>query len=243
MIRANVRQSLQRSDAQLVLQLLARGSGHEYDRAEAVLRDQGLDALLDDPRLPTALVEARQGTCASYPLVAYTLVRHALRAVGEEDRVVADYVAAVLVHFGIRDRAQRVASADDEIYGTLADLLSAVDGPDARRSFLVRAHLGNYALWLGGLFPDYVEAKRRRRGTPNLEYYDALGQRGFQLAAAHELAMAHGLTPLYAAVSDRFPRLRAALNQVSDRYLFPHHHSPDRLLRQVYDEMRWRLLS
>jgi hypothetical protein len=31
-----------------------------------------------------------------------------------------------------------------------------------------------------------------------------------------------------------------ALNRVSDTLLFPNHHSPDRLLRQVSDEMRWR---
>jgi len=30
-----------------------------------------------------------------------------------------------------------------------------------------------------------------------------------------------------------------ALNRLSDRLLFPRHHSPDRLLRQVADEFRF----
>jgi hypothetical protein len=241
MIQANVRQMLQRSDAQLVLRLLARGSESAYGDAESVLRDHGLDGLLDDPRLPEALIELRQGMCASYALVSYVLVRHALRTVGEEDRVMADYVASILLHFGLHDRARRVADVDDEVYDTLAELSGAVDGPDPRRAFLVRAHLGNYALWLSGLFPDHVTARRRRRAAPDLEYVEEMGRRGFQLAATHQLAAAHGLAPLYTAASERFPRLRVALNRVSDRYLFPGCHSPDRLMRQVRDGMQWRL--
>lgn len=241
MIHANVRQMLRRSDAQLAMRLLARGSDSAYADAEMVLRDRGLDELLDDPRLPGAIREIRQGMCASYPLVSYVLVRHALRSVGEEDRVMADYVASILLHFGLKDRARRVDTADDEVYDTLADLFGAVNGPDQRRSFLVRAHLGNYALWLSGVFPDGVAARHWRRATPDLEYVEEMGRRGFQLAAAHQLAVAHGLAPLYTAASERFPQLRAALNQVSDAYLFPNVHSPDRLMRQAHDSMRWRL--
>ena len=241
MIQANVRQMLRRSDAQLVLRLLARGSERAFTDAESVLRDHGLDELLDDPRLPVALIDLRQGMCASYPLLSYVLVRHALRSVGEEDRVLADYVASILLHFGLRDRAHRVAAADDEVCGTLADLFGAVDGPDQRRSFLVRAHLGNYALWLSGVFPDQVTARRRRRAAPDLDYVEDMGRRGFHLAATHQLAVAQGLAPLYAAASERFARLRVALNHVSDAYLFPSSHSPDRLMRQVRDQMRWRL--
>ena len=48
---------------------------------------------------------------------------------------------------------------------------------------------------------------------------------------------------LYAAASERFPLLRTALNAVSDRLLFPDRHSPERLMRQVRDEARWRLSS
>src|SRR5262249_13421059 len=103
MIQANVRQMLTRSDAQLVLRLLSRDSDGEYARVESILGDHGIDELLDDPRLPIALREARQGACASYPLFSYVMVRHALRTVGETDRVMADYAASILLHFGLRD--------------------------------------------------------------------------------------------------------------------------------------------
>jgi len=40
-------------------------------------------------------------------------------------------------------------------------------------------HLGNYSLWLAGLFPDYIAARRSRKGGPDLPYYDELGRQDF----------------------------------------------------------------
>jgi len=243
LILANIRQGFTRDDAQLALRLVSRGSESEYSAAEETLRRFGLDAVLDDPRLPDALIESRQAAHASLPLFAYVVVRHALRNVQEHDRGISDYVASILVHFATRDNAHRISAADDEMYDTMAALLADVDHGDATRRFLVRAHLGNYALWLGGLFPDRVAERRSRRGGPDLEYYDEMGQRGFALAAQHRLSEQYGLTALFEATSERFPRIRAALNSVSDRFLFPGRESPDRLLRQVSAEARWRLAS
>ena len=241
MILADVRQHLTRDDAQLALRLIARGSSETIDESETLLREQGLDALLDDPRLLHGLMAARQGAHASLPLFAYVIVRHALRDLGESDRLLADYVASILLHFGLGTRATRVGDTDDEMYTTLAELMAAVETAEARRGLLVRAHLGNYALWLSGIFPDHIETRRWRRGGPDLGYYEEMGRRGFTLAADHRLAAEHGLTTLFAAAAARFPILRQALNNISDALLFPNHHSPEKLMRQVRMEGKWML--
>jgi len=241
MILADVRQHLTRDDAQLALRLIARGSSEAIDESETLLREQGLDALLDDPRLLHGLMAARQGAHASLPLFAYVIVRHALRDLGESDRLLADYVASILLHFGLGTRATRVGDTDDEMYTTLAELMAAVETAEARRGLLVRAHLGNYALWLSGIFPDHIETRRWRRGGPDLGYYEEMGRRGFTLAADHRLAAEHGLTTLFAAAAARFPILRQALNNISDALLFPNHHSPEKLMRQVRMEGKWML--
>jgi hypothetical protein len=243
MILADARRHLTRRDAQLAARLIASESGAELEQLEARLADEGIDALLDDPRLPNALLAQRRGGLASLPLFMYVMVRHALRRVGEEDRVLADYVTSVLLHFALHGRAQRVSQGDDEVYTALFELFEDVNDPDVRRSFLVRTHLGNYALWLSGLFPDRIEQQRWRRGGPDLQYYEELGRRGFQLAADHRLAEQHGLATLYATAAERFGLLRVALNRVSDSLLFPSIHSPERLMRQVQDEARWRLMQ
>lgn len=241
MIVANVRARLTREDAHLALALLAQAGQEAADEGEAALREDGIDAVLDDPRLLKALLASRIGARASLPLFMYVVARHAMLQSGEDDAVLADYAASILLHFGLRSRATRVGDSDDEVYDTLVALLGEVNGPDGRRTLLVRAHLGNYALWLAGLFPDWIERRRWRRGGPNLDYYDEMGRRGFQLAAEHRLANESGLSPLFSRAAERFPIMRVALNRVSDTLLFPNVSSPERVMRQVRDEVRWRM--
>ncbi len=235
MMIANVRAQLSREDAQLVLRLVSRGRPEQARAAETTLADQGLDPLLDDPELLRALIEARQSAHASLPLFCYVVVRHALRRTGSDSRRLADYVAGVLLHFGLRERARRLSESDDQTYDTIARIAEDVESADSERAFLARAHLGNYALWISGVFPDHIEHRRWRRGGPDLGYYESMGQRGFRLAADHRLASRHGLAPLYDEAAQAFPKMRRALNAVSDTLLFRHVHTPERLMRQVRD--------
>jgi hypothetical protein len=241
MILANARQRLSREDAQLAVRLVAQDSTDELHTLQQRLVDVGLDAILDDERLPRALVRSRHGAYASLPLFLYVMVRHALMRAGERDRALSDYLAAVLLAFGARGRSERISENDDELYDTLAGLLEDVNDRDSRRAFLVRVHLGNQALWIAGLFPDYVEQRKWRRGGPDLGYFEEMGKRGFELASEHRMAEQYGMAEVYASVAARFGLLRVALNSLSDTLLFPNVNTPERLMRQVSDEARWKL--
>jgi len=126
---------------------------------------------------------------------------------------------------------------DDATFRYLVDIVTDLDGESSeRRQFLLRAHLGNYSLWLSGLFPDYVVARVHRRGAPGLLYYEDLGATGYQLASRCELADHYNLVGIYSQVADGFRAVRRALNRISDHYLFPISPPPiDRLLRQAVD--------
>jgi hypothetical protein len=241
MILANARQRLSREDAQLAVRLVAQEDAEELGDVQQRLVDEGFDAILDDPRLPPALLRSRYGAYASLPLFLYVMVRHALLRAGERDRAMSDYLAAMLLSFGHKGRNDRISENDDELYDTLSSLLEDVNDADPRRAFLVRAHLGNRALWVAGLFPDWVEQRKWRKGGPDLGYFEELGKRGFELAAEHRIAEQYGMSDLYAAVAARFGLLRVALNSVSDALLFPNVNTPERLMRQVSDEARWKL--
>lgn len=241
MILANARHRLTRADAQLAVRLVARDSDAELERVQRRLADEGIDALLDDRRMPGALLESEFGAYASLPLFLYVMVRHALLRAGERERLLSDYVTAVLLAFNAKDRAERISEADDEIYDTLASLLDDVNDTDPRRAFLVRVHLGNQALWLSGLYPDHIELRRWRRGGPDLGYFEEMGKRGFELAAEHRMAEQYGMAVVYEMVASRFGLLRMALNAMSDQLLFPRVSTPERLMRQVSDEARWKL--
>jgi hypothetical protein len=177
--------------------------------------------LLDTPELLERLLTVRSMLLPSEALFFYVLVRHALRRSGVDDRDLADYLAALLLEYGQRDRAWRVDWNDDQRHRYLVDILTDLEATTGDRRFKVMLHLGNYALWLAGLFPDYIAARRLRKAGPDVSYYDAMGSRGFGLASDHVLAHHYGLGAVLRTAAERFPALRSALNGVSDRVLFP----------------------
>jgi hypothetical protein len=238
MILANLRQRLTPADRAFVRALLAGGDrrrGAWLARREEV---EGPAALLDDPRLPELLRGAAGHAAPSAPLFVYVTVRHALKRSGLDDARLADYVGALVLEFGLRDRAWRIAHHDDAEYRYLADILAAAEGTPGRRAFLLSAHLGNFSLWLAGIFPDYITERRDRRGGPDLAYYEALGAQGFRLASGDALAARLDLADVLARAAEQFSEIRVALNRLSDRTFFPMQ-SAGRLLRQVTDDMRF----
>jgi hypothetical protein len=235
MILANVRCRLVAADLQLVVRALARDDPGRRDHYERVLATVGPDQLLDEPGLWDALLAVRSLEAPSLPLFAYVAMRRALVVAQIDNRDLADYLAALLLEFGKRGRAARIRKIDDRSYAYLVDILAALaeQGGGGERGFLLQAHLGNYSLWLAGLFPDYIAARRTRSGGPDLPYYDEVGRHGYRLASRHGLAKRLGLAPVLRTAAECFPALRVALNRLSDRLFFPDITTPDRLLRSL----------
>jgi hypothetical protein len=236
MIVPNVRASFGRSEAAFLIWLLARGEEQQRDRLENRLREEGLDSILDDPRTFNAIMAGPEFSSASSEIVFYVLVRHALLEEGIADRQLADYVAALLLNFGRTGRAFRVEDGEQEFHH-LVDIVSAGNESDGRRAFLLRVHLGEYALWLSGLFPDHITARVQRRGAPGLRYFEELGSAGYRMASQYRDAEQHGLALLYGECAGAFRSLRTSLNRIADRHLFPAAGDRiERLLRQVADD-------
>jgi len=221
MILANVRERITDRDIALVVQLLARGDPDAVSALEKRATVEGIDVLLDSPELPDLLRETRDLGSPSAALFIYVTMRNSLRTVGIDDIPLSDYLGALVLEFGLRNRAFRIARYDDDEFRYLTDILRALQGYSGRRAFLLRAHLGNYSLWLAGVFPDYIVARRERRGAPGFRYYEDLGASGYRLASDHRLAHEFGLRDLYRRAAASIRPIRIALNRISDRLLFP----------------------
>jgi hypothetical protein len=233
MILPTIRASFSRKDVLHLARLLGRGDEEIRRGAERRLDEEGPDALLDDPRVLNALLTDPEAA-APTNLVFYVLVRHALLEVGISDRTTADYVASLVVAFGRAGRAYRVSETDTDEYHYLVDMVERLTTADTHEAFLLRSHLGNFSLWLSGLFPDYLEARSRRRGAPSIQYYERMGSTGYRLAARSPEAASLGVERVLADVGDRFVGVRTALNLLSDRYLHPRGGDPvNRLLREI----------
>lgn len=237
MIQPNVRASFGRREAEILLSL----AGPE---GEERLREAGIDALLDDPALVRQLLRRRGIQALPAPLLFYLLVRHALLEREINDRRLADYTAAVLLEFGRLGRSQSpggfpTPGPERGIY--LVDVLAELERAHGEREFQLRAHLGNLALWLAGIFPDHIAHRVQRRGAPPLSYYDELGAAGFRGAAGMDLALRYGLGDLFVRAADEFTAVRSALNGLSDALFFPQpKDAVERVLREVADRFERR---
>lgn len=233
MILPNIRASFTRGDALHLVELLGRHDDELRSAARDRLEADGVDALLDDPRVRNALL-TDPAVKAPPRLVFYVLVRQALLEAGVDDIGTADFVASLVVAFGRARRAWRVSDDGDDEYVYLVDLMEELREADSRRAFLLRSHLGNYSLWLSGIFPDWVEGRSRRRGGPDLGYYERMGSGGYASASRSPEARDLEVDRLFEGMGRDFSRVRAALNRVSERHLWPHHGNPtDRLLRAL----------
>lgn len=228
MIHPNVRASFGREEAEILISL----AGPE---GEDRLRTQGIDALLDDAVLVRRLLARGGIEVAPARLVFYLLVRHALLEREIHDRQLADYTAAVLLEFGrIGGRSGSANGLPSTFY--MVDILNEIDRARGEREFALRCHLANMALWLGGVFPDFITSRVQRRGAPPMAYYDELGATGFRTAASMNFAVQHGVGGLFLQFADQFTNVRSALNGLSDALFFPlPADAIERVLREVSD--------
>jgi hypothetical protein len=216
MIVPDARSRLTAQDVALLLEWVSGMAPSPEDVAVRVA-EEDLDQLLDRPEVGRRLAGAPlPGPSPS--LSFYVLVRQALLARGLDDRVLADYAAALLREFGMRDRARRVAAVDDHVHTWMVDIIEDLATATGERQFRVLVHLGNYALWMSGVFPRRIEALRARRGGPDVTYYESLGYRGYAEASGHRLAAQAGLADVYRSAADHFPVMRSALSEVSRRF-------------------------
>lgn len=236
MILPDVRASFGRDELDWLLEILSGGDPERRREWEELLREEGPDHLLDHPEAASSLLERTGVELVPSRLALYVLLRRALLEADVESRLVADYVTALTYEFGLGDRSRRISEHDDGEYHYLVDLVDELSRAEGRRAFLLQTHLGNFALWLSGLFPDFILSRVQRKGGPGLGYYEELGSTGFRMAADAQVARERSLDRLYREAADAFRPVRQALNSVSDRLLFPGSAVPvERLLRQARD--------
>jgi hypothetical protein len=90
---------------------------------------------------------------------------------------------------------------------------------DDHQRFMIRAHMGNVSLFLSGVFPDHLEHRVKRRGAPELSYYEGMGSTSFRMAGQHPLAKRYNLAAPLLTLSEAFRTTRLALNDLADRLL------------------------
>jgi hypothetical protein len=200
-----------------ILSVLGRRMGDAECLVRLLSDEESRDLILDDEALFHALIERRGCLRVSSRFYFYILVRTVFRRSGIQDRAVADYVAELLAEFAQAERGRCVIPGRPIPLDYFFEMLAALETADERTSFLIRAHIGNYSLFLSGVFPDRIRFRAEMRGFPDVKYFEALGRTQYRVAGDHRLARRYELTPIFNTLAERFQTTRLALNDIADR--------------------------
>jgi len=217
MIQPNCRVQFAAEDVEFILSVLGRRIGDAECLVKLLADVESRDAILDDEELFHALLERHGCLRVSSHFYFYILVRRVFKRSGIEDRAVADYVAEMLAAFAQAEQARCVVPGESNPLDYFFEMLAALQKADDRTSFHIRAHIGNYSLFLSGVFPERIRVRAERRGFPNLKYFESLGRSQFRAASDHRLAQRYELSEIFSTLAERFETTRLALNDISDR--------------------------
>jgi hypothetical protein len=217
LIQPNCRAQFAAEDIDFIQSVFSKVPGGGGCLVQLLGDEESRDTILDDELILRALLE--RGGClkVSSRFYFYILVRHTLKRAGVLDRTVADYVAEMLAEFGRADRAQCRLPGQAQALDYFFEMVNALTAADPRSAFEIRVHMGNYALFLSGVFPERIQSRAETRGFPGLSYYSRIGQTQFRLASDHHLARRYCLDGVFSTLSERFDTTRAALNDIAER--------------------------
>jgi hypothetical protein len=141
---------------------------------------------------------------------------------GLNDPDVTGYVAHLLCEFSQAENLYKLRDAKGHFVEELDAMLLAADpvngtAPsfDAERS--VRKHIGDYALFVGGMYPEAIAPGHRRRSPqPTLGELIRAGKESYFIVSQFNLFEYEQEAPLFARLSDSFERCLLGLSLVRE---------------------------
>ena len=167
---------------------------------------ESTDAMLPQPARPQPIPE-------NHPLrhLFRNLTEASFEQVGHTDPELTVYVTGLLVDFTHMDNLYRVRDAKGRRLEYLVDFQLESQRGDKAHARDTQKHLGDYALFIVGMFPESLQ-RRRRPISP--DYYVAQGKQAYATVSTMD-----GLRPtaaLFRKLADQFETCVCALNIEKD---------------------------
>jgi hypothetical protein len=154
-------------------------------------------------------------------LFSELLYKHLIRAAQLDDPQISDYIGDLLVNFTHVDNLYRLRNSKGRRLEDVAEMLIASNPLLEGRSFEyereVRKHIGDYTLFLTGLFPEYVAKLDRKpfRMDSLIDYLKA-GKESYRVVAAFDQFEYRDVAPLFRKLSEKFELCVYGLNLIKD---------------------------
>lgn len=138
------------------------------------------------------------------------------------DSQLTNYLANMITMFTRSPRMFQVAEGDPQLHYYLVDLIQHSQESDPVRRFWIYCHIGNYTLFLTGLFPEYIEHRHKVRGRPvDQHFYIDFGKTYYGLASDHLMARRSDLESVFIQLSSGFEIIKESLNFMARTYMRP----------------------
>jgi hypothetical protein len=154
-------------------------------------------------------------------LFSELLYKHLIRAAQLDDPQISDYIGDLLVNFTHVENLYRLRNSKGRRLEDVAEMLIASNPLLEGRSFEyereVRKHIGDYTLFLTGLFPEYVARLNRKpfRMDSLIDYLKA-GKESYRVVAAFDQFEYRDVAPLFRKLSEKFELCVYRLNLIKD---------------------------
>ena len=141
---------------------------------------------------------------------------------GLNDPDVTAYVARLLCEFSQSDKLYQVRDHEGHPIEELTEMIEAADpvhgsAPSFDAERALRKHIGDYALFVAGMYPEAMGSKhRRRRNQPSLGELIHAGKESYYIVSQFNLFEYEQEAPLFARLSDRFERCILGLTLVRE---------------------------
>jgi len=143
---------------------------------------------------------------------------------GLHDPDVTGYVARLLCEFSdarnlyqVRDEAGHPIEELEEMMRAADPVLGAAPSFDAERA--LRKHIGDFALFVGGMYPEATGPSRRHRHhQPSLDELIRAGKESYYIVSQFNLFEYEQEAPLFARLSDGFERCILGLTLVREEF-------------------------
>jgi hypothetical protein len=147
----------------------------------------------------------------------HDVIRQSFRQLGIYDSTVTRYMADVLTDFAKSENLYRIRSRKGKRMESVVEILSEqssapVDETQLLKERSLRKYLGDYALFMSGIFRNYVE------GRGFLDYYIEEGSRSYWTVSELDLSLYRTGFILFQELSKKFEYYSGALDYTRKAY-------------------------
>jgi hypothetical protein len=147
---------------------------------------------------------------------------HFDRDIGLRDSEVQDYVVNVLTEFCEVEQMFKLRNANERLLDDVGEMLLEADpiygpAPSFDRERQVRKHIGDYTLFLSGMFPESINHYRlRRQRLENFVDFIRAGKESYFIVSKFDQFECARLAPLFGKLAHEFESCVYGLNLVKN---------------------------